>query len=352
MEFKEYLAAQLTAHPSAKPQDVVKMCYQAACGAEHLLSDLTGAQRYFREEFASVDAKDIPLEEPISDNVSRVNLAAWKAAGLPPEWLFRLFAASASSARIPDEKTELSRLLAEADSAMPRLPCGFTADEWTSFLQKYREAGMPALHHSSAYRTAEASAYRIVNRRLLRILPILSKIQSCGIPEKRPLIIAIDGRAASGKSTAADILHEVTGAAVIRMDDFFLPPPMRTPERFAAPGGNVHHERFAEEVLPRLAQYAPFTYRIFDCSIMALHGERQVDSAPIRVVEGSYSTHPALGRYADITVFSDIEPSEQMDRIRLRNGEALAQRFQNEWIPMEESYFDTYSIREKADISL
>ncbi len=135
MEIKEYLAAQLAAHPSSLPQDVVKMCYQAACGAEHLLSDFSGAERYFKEEFASVPAKEIPFEEPISDTISRVNLAAWKAAGLVPEWLFRLFASSASAAQIPDGKTELSRLLTEADRIIPQLSCGFSMEEWKHFLQ-------------------------------------------------------------------------------------------------------------------------------------------------------------------------------------------------------------------------
>ena len=33
------------------------------------------------------------------------------------------------------------------------------------------------------------------------------------------------------------------------MDDFFLRPEQRRPERFAEPGGNVDRERFAAEVL-------------------------------------------------------------------------------------------------------
>ena len=36
------------------------------------------------------------------------------------------------------------------------------------------------------------------------------------------------------------------------MDDFFLPPALRTPERRSEPGGNVHYERFLTEVLPNL----------------------------------------------------------------------------------------------------
>ena len=63
-----------------------------------------------------------------------------------------------------------------------------------------------------------------------------------------PFIIAIDGRAASGKSTLAQQLGELLDADVIHMDDFFLPPSLRTKERLSEPGGNVHYERFAEEV--------------------------------------------------------------------------------------------------------
>ena len=65
-------------------------------------------------------------------------------------------------------------------------------------------------------------------------------------------VIALDGRAAAGKSTLAAALAETLQAAVIHMDDFFLPPALRTPQRLDRPGGNIHYERFAEEVLPRL----------------------------------------------------------------------------------------------------
>ena len=64
---------------------------------------------------------------------------------------------------------------------------------------------------------------------------------------KRPFVIAIDGRAASGKSTLAEQLSTLLEADVIHMDDFFLQPYQRTPERLAEIGGNVDYERFAKE---------------------------------------------------------------------------------------------------------
>jgi thymidylate kinase len=167
---------------------------------------------------------------------------------------------------------------------------------------------------------------------------------------KRPFLVAIDGGSASGKSTLGAALAEALGAALIHMDDFFLPIPLRTPERFARPGGNVHYERFREEVLPKLRQASAFSYRRFDCSVMDFRGERSVGTLPFRIVEGSYSTHPELGRYADIAVFSRVEPNEQMARILRRNGPEKAERFRREWIPLEETYFSAYEIQQKSDI--
>ena len=165
----------------------------------------------------------------------------------------------------------------------------------------------------------------------------------------RPLIIAIDGRAASGKSTLAEQLSKLLGADVIHMDDFFLPTELRSEERLTEPGGNVHYERFCEEVLPYLNSPEVFSYRIFDCSRMDYNGESTVRNTPIRIVEGSYSHHPKFGKYADLFVFSDVDAVEQMRRIRLRNGEEKAQMFAKKWIPMEEQYFAAFGIKTHAD---
>jgi len=50
---------------------------------------------------------------------------------------------------------------------------------------------------------------------------------------KTGVLIAIDGPAASGKTTLAERLASRYGAAVLHMDDYFLQPHQRTPERYA-----------------------------------------------------------------------------------------------------------------------
>lgn len=105
-----------------------------------------------------------------------------------------------------------------------------------------------------------------------------------------PLILAIDGRAAAGKTTLAAELQTAFGAAVIHMDDFFLPPELRTETRLQIPGGNVHYERFLTEVAPALRAGAPISHRKYDChqGTYAPFLVRQPHTQ-LTVIEGSYS---------------------------------------------------------------
>ncbi len=162
--------------------------------------------------------------------------------------------------------------------------------------------------------------------------------------------IAIDGRSASGKTSLAKLLAEKIGAEVIHMDDFFLPKELRTEERLTMPGGNVHYERFREQVLPFLKKEEPFVYQKFDCSVMELGEECQINASKLRIVEGAYSCHPLLGDYMDMKIFLDISSKEQMARILERDGETKAKVFEQRWIPMEEAYFAAYEIKNLADM--
>ena len=346
MDFTTCLQEQLRLHPSMQPRDVVKLCFQAARGAEHLLADTTRARTYFDQEYAATPADaSLPLFEPISPDIARVNIGAWKAVNLPADWLFRMFVHTAS---VPRGGTDLlEQYIAEATAVLADA-AAFPIAAWQEILATWREAGMPAVHHSETYRAGEHPAYRIVSGRFRCILPILEQLnQSADVR-----VIAIDGRAASGKTTRAALLSTVLEAPVVHMDDFFLPPALRTGERLAQPGGNVHYERFAEEVVPFLRNGEAFAYRVFDCGQMDFCGMQEIPAAPVRIVEGSYAHHPALGDYAGLRVFTTVDEEEQMTRILHRNGERMAEMFRTRWIPMEEEYFGHFGIREKADLCL
>lgn len=169
---------------------------------------------------------------------------------------------------------------------------------------------------------------------------------------KKSIIIAIDGGSASGKTTLARILGERYDCNVFHVDDFFLRPEQRTPERLAEIGGNFDRERFFAEIVKPLKNNESVTYRRFNCSTQALEEPITVAPKRITVVEGAYSMHLSLGRYYDISVLLDIEPEYQRERVLIRNSEALAKRFFSEWIPLENRYFEGTDIRSRADIVL
>ena len=183
--------------------------------------------------------------------------------------------------------------------------------------------------------------------RVSSVIEHVSKLER----ENKIIVIAIDGRCSSGKTTIASFLSFIFGEdinSIVHMDDFFLPKELRTPERLKTAGGNIHSERFLEEVIPFLRD-SKFRYRKFDCSILDYSGFVEVKNKSVRIVEGSYSTHPIFGKYADITIFSDISFEEQKKRILKRNGEEKLKIFLEKWIPMEENYFKSFDIKNSAD---
>lgn len=169
---------------------------------------------------------------------------------------------------------------------------------------------------------------------------------------KRPLRVAIDGGSASGKTTLANRLALALHCPVVHMDDFFLPRTLRTRERLAEPGGNVHYERFAEEVLPGLLSGEAFSYGVFDCGAMAVTGTRQIPAADIILTEGAYSLHPRLAHAYDLRILLRVDPALQAARILRRNGPEGQAAFLSRWIPLEQQYFDLCSVAERADLVL
>ncbi len=169
---------------------------------------------------------------------------------------------------------------------------------------------------------------------------------------KEKIIVAIDGRCGSGKTTLAARLQKDLRCAVYHMDDFFPRPEQRTEERLSRPGENVDHERFLEEVLLPLHGTQPVTFRPYLCARQQLGEPVTIAPNPLTIVEGSYSCHPALWAHYDLRVFLTVAPEEQMRRIEKRNGPEKAVMFAQRWIPFEEQYFKAFDLQARCDIAL
>ena len=164
------------------------------------------------------------------------------------------------------------------------------------------------------------------------------------------VLLAIDGNCCAGKTTMASHLGSLLHANVFHLDDYFLQPHMRTPERLSQPGGNVDAERFLEEVLLPAKRGEIALVRKYDCHEDLLLAPAPFSPSRIAIVEGAYSLHPILAPYYDLKVFCRIDPELQLSRIRVRNGEAALKVFQSRWIPLENQYFQALDILSQCDI--
>lgn len=177
----------------------------------------------------------------------------------------------------------------------------------------------------------------------------LDKLAQKELARSPRLIIALDGRCGSGKTTLAGELVRRYGWGVVHMDHFFLRPAQRTSQRYAAPGENIDHERFLEEVLLPLERGELQSYRPFDCHALDFGPSVPVAPAPVTVVEGSYACHFTLWNFYGLRVFLTVAGEKQLRRVVARNGAEALTAFRDRWIPLEEAYIAAQKLEERCD---
>ncbi len=170
------------------------------------------------------------------------------------------------------------------------------------------------------------------------------------LKEKEAIIIAIDGRCGSGKTTLANVLSETFDCNVFHMDDFYLPRAMQTEKRVSQAGGNIDRERFLNEVLIPAKNGEAVSYKAFDCEAQGYKNFIKIEPQKIAIIEGSYSCHSDFYALYDMHVFLTISPETQKERIIKRNGEEGYKAFENKWIPFEERYFKEQDVKNKCEL--
>ncbi|MGI5877543.1 MAG: hypothetical protein ACOX7W_02920 [Christensenellales bacterium] len=347
MELKEILIGHCRKYPGLQPVDLIKLVYQNEFGCGHLLENEADSLARLIDEWDSVAPSRGDACDEIGNGLCRLHLSAAKANGLSPPTLNRFFVHTANthSGTVPGFESKLA-LLSElcAGRILP-----FERGELARALAQYRRDGYPAVSHSGVYRRFYAPAYRVVRKAYCDYLPLFFRADFL-LREKQNPIIAIDGNAAAGKSSLADLVSTVYDCNIVRMDHFFLPRHKRTARRFAEAGGNVDYERFHDEVVAGLRGEREFAYRVFDCGKMDFSGEIRVNPKKMTVVEGAYSLHPHFGDPYDLKVFLCADPETQKRRILDRNGAEMLKKFVGLWIPMENAYFRALRIPDRCDL--
>ena len=182
-----------------------------------------------------------------------------------------------------------------------------------------------------------------------RFAPVYARIKELVETKEKTILVAIDGKCASGKTTLGYYLKREFDANLFHMDDFFLQKEQRTEERMKEIGGNVDYERFHQEVIQPLLGGKKILYRPFQCKTLQIQEGIEILPKRVNVIEGSYSQHDYFGDIYDVRVFMNINTDKQIDNIRKRNGEEQLKVFLERWIPKEEAYFEKFLIQQKSE---
>ena len=228
-------------YPELQIQDVFKFIYQSSFGCEHMVSSVEKVTAYIQEEYDGTTEGEI---EELDGNYCRVPLS-YISKGLTAETFGKLFYLSAKKEE--DGQVKLLKKIETVKKLVLESKLPFPVDEFNIALDKWKEQGYPAVHHSEVFRNEYKPAYRLIAKKFIPFIPLFIAIDK--LLKKGSVKIAIEGGSASGKSTLAQYMEDIYTCTVMHMDDFFLQPHQRTPERFAEIGGNVDRERFLNEVL-------------------------------------------------------------------------------------------------------
>jgi len=354
IDMKSLLLKQYELYPKMQIQDMIKLIYQNEFAGGHFITNETDSFMRLQEECHSLRVHSLgtkipanALFEKIGNGLCRLHLTALINGDINLKTANRFFVSTANSIcggiQSFEEKLDVLRKCCK-DRELP-----YPLEELEAYLHFYQSQGYPPVSHSENYRTAYSPTYRIVKSEYCDFFEVFCKIDAL-LKSKDTVNVAIDGNSGAGKSTLASLISNVYDCNIFHMDHFFLRPELKTKERLKEVGGNVDYDRFWQEVIAGLQSGREFQYRIYDCTQMTLGQSIMVIPKKLNIIEGSYSMHPTLLYNYDLKIFLQIDEKEQSHRILKRNGAFMQKRFLNEWIPLENQYFNEMRIQEKSDL--
>jgi uridine kinase len=168
-----------------------------------------------------------------------------------------------------------------------------------------------------------------------------------------PLLVALDGRSGTGKSTLARAVGEPLSALVIDGDDFYAG---GTDAYWAGldPEEKVAHVidwRRQREVLENLRRRQPATWRPYDWESDDGSFGPPVSCSPadIVILDGAYSARSELADLFTRRVLLDVPPDVRRARLLRREGAQYRDEWESRWSDAEDLYFDALMPRGAFD---
>lgn len=175
------------------------------------------------------------------------------------------------------------------------------------------------------------------------INPVVDAIRQL-TQRKSPVVVAVDGRSGTGKSTLSARMAAQFGAALIDQDDFYsggdfddwMP---LTPEQRA--DRCIDWRRLRQEVLEPLITGHSARWHPFDWD--TLNGlakcELQAEPSEVIVLDGAYSSRQELSDVINLTVLVTLPEEVRRRRLVDREGAEWMTTWHRVWDEAEDHYF-------------
>jgi uridine kinase len=170
-----------------------------------------------------------------------------------------------------------------------------------------------------------------------------------------PIVVALDGRSGTGKSTLAEWMAARLGGVRVDQDDFYAGGELHewqclTPREKA--DRVIDWRRVRDEALlplrrGRAARWHPFNW---DTMIGLSPETITVQPANIVILDGAYSARPELADLVDLTILVTLDDAVRRERLRQREGDDFTSAWHAVWDEAEDWYFGTTRPPETFDL--
>lgn len=161
---------QFAKYPKMEARDLYKFLHQAAMGSEHAVKDTGAVKTLMKRELAGLDTtitNDLIEQLSPDGNLVRINLRPYLKKGEKPDELLKAFILTAN--KFSGSTDTLVAYLNTAKEMIARKDIPIDENIFASLTNELEKSGFPAIHHSLTYEKLYKPAYRVVDRKYLRL---------------------------------------------------------------------------------------------------------------------------------------------------------------------------------------
>lgn len=170
-----------------------------------------------------------------------------------------------------------------------------------------------------------------------------------------PVVVAVDGRSGTGKSTLSTWMAECLEGTRVDQDDFYAGGDIYewrrlTPQQKA--DRVIDWKRVRATVLLPLRAGKVASWHPFNWETMTGLAPDLITAWPsnLLILDGAYSARPELADLIDLSILVVLDDSVRRDRLRQREGEDIASAWHQVWDEAEDWYFTKVRPPETFDL--